>query len=203
MAHSAMVGARGGDGAGEQGIIPQRVYATGMGVAICGIIMFFAALVSASIVRRGLYAGDWRPLPLPFVLWVNTVILIASSATLVRARSLAFASDERGFRRWWNVTILLGVLFAAGQLIAWHQMASAGLFLASSPTAGFFYVFTAAHGLHLVGGIAALAFIVTRPRQRAHQMTRETMTQVAGIYWHFLTLLWVALLLFFVWERYS
>jgi cytochrome c oxidase subunit III len=180
--------------------IPQRVYVTGMGVAICGIVMFFAALISASIVRRGLGAGDWRPLELPGVLWLNTAVLIASSFTLVRATRLQLSGDESGFRHWWNVTTALGLLFLVGQLIAWRQMTAAGFFLASSPTAGFFYVFTGAHGLHLAGGIAALVVVQTR---RARWIRSDTISRVASLYWHFLTALWIALLLFFVWQKYS
>jgi cytochrome c oxidase subunit III len=187
-------------GAGGARGIPQRVYATGMGVAICGILMFFVALISASIVRRGLGAGDWRPLEIPRVLWLNTAILIASSFTLARAGRLQRAGDESGFRHWWDVTTALGLLFLVGQLIAWRQMAAAGLFLAANPTAGFFYVFTGAHGLHLAGGIAALALVRTR---RARWIRSGTITRVTSMYWHFLTGLWVALLLFFVWQKYS
>ena len=119
-----------------------------MGVAICGIVMFFAALVSASIVRRGLGAADWRPFEIPRVLWLNTAILLASSFTITRARRLELAADEAGFRHWWSVTTILGILFLAGQLIAWRQLAAAGMYVAANPTAGFFYVFTGAHGLH-------------------------------------------------------
>jgi heme/copper-type cytochrome/quinol oxidase subunit 3 len=193
-----MVGNGRGEGDGYR--LPQRVYGTGMGVAICGILMFFAALISASVVRRGLYAGDFRPLPLFGVLWINTGILLISSAALWRARSLQKASDEQGFRRWWYVTTGMGVLFLAGQLIAWREMAAAGIYLATSPSSGFFYVFTGAHGLHLAGGIVALGLVGTR---RGRWLTRETMTKEAGMYWHFLTALWVALLLFFVWEKYA
>lgn len=195
----AGAGWRGDDRRGRAGI-PQRVYVTGMGVAICGIVMFFAALVSASIVRRGLGAADWRPFEIPRVLWLNTAILLASSFTITRARRLELAADEAGFRHWWSVTTILGILFLAGQLIAWRQLAAAGIYVAANPTAGFFYVFTGAHGLHLAGGIAALVLVGVRP---ARWMSRDTVTRVAAIYWHFLSLLWLFLLLFFVWEKYS
>jgi cytochrome c oxidase subunit III len=191
---------RGGDGPGGMESIPQRVYVTGMTVAICGIVMFFAAIVSASIVRQGLGAADWRPLEIPRVLWLNTVILLASSFSLARAGRLQLAGDQAGFRHWWNVTLILGVLFLAGQVIAWRQLAAACLYMATSPTAGFFYVFTGAHGLHLAGGIVALIIAGSR---RTRWMKRETVTRVAALYWHFLTGLWLFLLLFFVWERYS
>jgi cytochrome c oxidase subunit 3 len=189
---------RGGNGEAEG--IPQRVYVTGMAVAICGMVMFFVAMISASIVRRGLGAADWRPLEIPRVLWLNTAILLASSVSLARASRLQLAGDESGFRHWWNVTTVLGVLFLAGQVIAWRELAVAGVYMATSPTASFFYVFTGAHGLHLAGGIGALMIAGGR---RARWMKRETVTRVTALYWHFLTALWLFLLLFFVWERYS
>jgi cytochrome c oxidase subunit 3 len=190
----------GGWGRDAAGGIPQRVYVTGMGVAICGIVMFFAALVSASIVRRGLGAADWRPFDIPRVLWLNTAILLASSLSLSRARRLQLTGDEAGFRHWWSVTTILGILFLAGQLIVWRQLAAAGIYMAGNPTAGFFYVFTGAHGVHLAGGIVALVLVRVR---LARWMSRDTITRVAAMYWHFLSLLWIFLLLFFVWERYS
>jgi cytochrome c oxidase subunit III len=219
MANSSMTGllapsdtGHGGNGGGTSGIewggngargpesIPQQVYVTGMGVAICGILMFFAALVSASVVRKGLGAIDWRPLELPRVLWLNTVILLASSLAVARARWSQLRQDEAGFRHWWNVATILGILFLAGQLIAWRQVHSAGLYLAISATAGFFYVFTGAHGLHLAGGVAALVIARVRPPR---WLGRDTVTRVVEMYWHFLTVLWLFLLLFFLWEKYS
>jgi cytochrome c oxidase subunit 3 len=193
-------GGWGGDSAPGAAAMPDRVYVTGMGVAVCGILMFFAALVSASIVRRGLGANDWRPLEIPPVLWLNTAILAASSIGLARARRLVLAGDDSGFRHWWSVATILGLMFVAGQLIAWRQMAAAGLYLATGPSASFFYVFTAAHGLHLMGGIAALLFVGFRP---VRQLQRGTATLVVSIYWHFLSALWLFLLLFFVWEGHS
>jgi len=193
-----------GDGAPGPAGMPERVYVTGMAVAMCGIVMFFAALVSASIVRRGLGANDWQPLEIPSVLWLNTAILVASSFCLERARRLGSAKDKAGFRHWWSVTTILGLMFVAGQLIAWRQMTAGGLYLTTGPSASFFYVFTAAHGLHLLGGIAALSFVGFGSMERSAESLRRGMaTLVVSIYWHFLSALWIFLLLFFVWERYS
>jgi cytochrome c oxidase subunit 3 len=193
-----------GDGAPGPAGMPERVYVTGMAVAVCGIVILFSAQLSASIVRRGLGATDWRPLEIPSVLWLNTAILLASSFCLERARRLGSAKDEAGFRHWWSVTTILGLMFVAGQLIAWRQMAAGGLYLTAGPSVSFFYVFTAAHGLHLLGGIAALLFVGFGSIARSvGSLRRGTATLVVSIYWHFLSILWVFLLLFFVWERYS
>jgi cytochrome c oxidase subunit 3 len=172
--------------------VPQRAYVTGMVIALSGILMFFMALVSAYIVRKDMPNSAWVQLNLPRVLWLNTLILIASSFTLARSRGRLLADDLPGFRHWWSVTTILGVFFLIGQVIAWRQLAAAGLFLATNPASSFFYVFTAAHGLHLLGGVLALLYIAFRP---THRLTRGTATEIVSMYWHFMDGLWVFLFL--------
>ena len=113
--------------------------------------MFFMALVSAYVVRKGFPNSDWRSLNVPRVLWLNTLILLASSVTLELSRHRRTRDDEDGFRHWWYVTTILGLFFVVGQIIAWRQLAAAGVYLATNPSSSFFYVFTGAHALHLVG----------------------------------------------------
>jgi cytochrome c oxidase subunit III len=175
--------------------VPRRIYMTGMMIALGAILMFFVALASASIVRRGLGNNDWQPFELPRILWLNTLILIASSVTLARSRRSLLAQKVEQFRHWWGVTTALGLFFLVGQVIAWRQLASAGVFLATSPNSGFFYVFTMAHGLHLLGGIAALLAVAFWPGGVA---LRNTATKVAALYWHSMDVLWVFVFLFLV-----
>lgn len=199
-----IIGAGGGDkppagsgGGGDDahrsggGGLPQRIYVTGVTIAMGAILMFFMALVSAFIVRKGL-GGDWLPFAMPRILWLDTAILLASSGTLIHARRLFKRGDRAGFRHWWLVTTVLGVLFLAGQLIAWRQMVAAGFYLASNASNSFFYVLTAAHGLHLLGGIAALLFVGWG---RLRKLTLATGTEIVSHYWHFLDGLWVFLFL--------
>ncbi len=177
----------GGEGSGNPGV-PQRTYATGMILALGGILMFFMALISAWVVRRGFPNSDWQPIELPRILWLNTAILIASSFTLARSRRSLIMGRDEDSRHWWGVTTILGVFFLAGQLLAWRQMAATGLFLATNPSSSFFYVFTSAHGLHILGGIVALVALALRPPRR---LMRETATKVVALYWHFLCVLWL------------
>ena len=187
-----------GSGSSDSSGVPQRTYVTGMTVALGGILMFFMALTSAYIVRKGIPNSDWRPLEIPRILWFNTLILIASSFTLAYSRKRFLANDEEGFRHWWGVTTVLGVLFLAGQLIVWRQLVVAGLYLSTNPSSSFFYVFTAAHGLHLLGGVIALLWVAFRPTQR---LTRRTVTEIVSMYWHFMDGLWVFLFLLFLLGR--
>ena len=185
-------GGEGGGSSGASGAVPQRTYVTGMIVGLGGILMFFMALVSAYIVRKGMPNSAWQPLEVPRILWLNTLILVASSFTLARSRGRFRVEDEDGFRFWWGWTTVLGIFFLAGQIIAWRQLVGAGIYLQSNPSSSFFYVFTAAHGLHLLGGVLALLSIAFRP---THRLTRGTATEVVSMYWHFMDGLWVFLFL--------
>jgi len=173
---------------GSSAGVPQRAYVTGMVLALGGIGMFFTALVSAWIVRRGLSNGDWQPIEFPRILWLNTAILLASSVALARSRHWLIAGREADYRHWWGVATILGALFLSGQILAWRQLRAARIFLAANPASSFFYVFTVAHALHVVGGIAALVVIALR---RPRHLSRQTSTQVAALYWHFMGALWL------------
>src|SRR5579864_1624243 len=100
--------------------LPQRVYITGIAIGMGAILMFFMAFASAFIVRKGV-GSDWQAFPMPRILWLNTLILLASSLTIVRARHFFTRCDGESFRHWWTVTTILGFLFLAGQVIAWRD----------------------------------------------------------------------------------
>lgn len=179
-----------GSPSGRSGI-PQRVYVTGIAIGMAAILMFFMAFASAFIVRKGV-GSDWQAFPMPKILWLDTLILLASSVTIVRARHFFARGDREGFRHWWTVTTILGFLFLAGQLIAWRQMVISGFYLATNASGSFFYVLTAAHGLHLLGGIMALLYV---GRGKLRRLTFTTATEITSVYWHFMDGLWVFLFL--------
>jgi cytochrome c oxidase subunit 3 len=183
----------GDEGRGGGRSIPRRAYMTGITLAVAGIMMFFMALTSSYIVRRGT-GTDWQAFGMPRILWVNTVVLLLSSLTLEMARRQLARGMMNAFRNLWALTTGLGLLFVGGQLVAWHQLRAAGLYVNTNPSGSFFYVFTAAHGLHLLGGIFALLFVAFRSWKRS-RTTQPIAAEVAAIYWHFLDGLWVFLLL--------
>jgi len=144
-------------------------------------------------VRRGL-GTDWQAIALPRIVWFNTIALVVSSITLVRARRQFAAGRIEDFRRWWLITTALGVAFLVGQYIAWRELAAAGVFLSTNPSSSFFYVFTAAHAVHIVGGLIALGYVAARSDE--HLLRRNALpADVAGVYWHFMDGLWVFLFL--------
>lgn len=187
-------GPDGGPGGGAAPALPQRIYVTGIILALAAILMFFMGLTSSFIVRRGL-SNDWVPFELPRVLWLNTAVLLLSSFTIERARRALAQGLVDDFRRWWRVTTALGLGFLVGQLIAWRELARAGVYLATNPSSSFFYVLTAAHGAHLLGGVLALVYVGFRGARSASRMLPGTAVTVTSIYWHFMDGLWVFLFL--------
>jgi cytochrome c oxidase subunit III len=169
---------------------------TGIWVALAAISMSFAALTSALIVRKG-GALDWRHFTLPSILYLNTIVLIASSVTLEisRRRVASFMSGPKPCvsnpARWLYVTLLLGLIFVAGQYAAWRQLSAQGLFLATNPSSSFFYVLTAAHALHVLGGLGGLIRVI---RKLANLSLRRTTLDATSRYWHFMDGLWIYLL---------
>ena len=182
-----------GDGHGGGGLpaIPQRAYFTAIQLALAGIVMFFMALTSSFLVRKGL-GDDWVSFALPRVLWANTLVLLASSGAIQFARARVRSGDNEGFGRGWGITTALGALFLVGQFAAWRQLAAQGVFLVTNPSSSFFYLLTALHGLHLLGGIVALLYVTYRPWQRS-RITQSTAADLVSIYWHFMDGLWIFL----------
>jgi cytochrome c oxidase subunit III len=186
----------GGNGGGGKkpgkGQPSSKRYFTGIAVGIVSILMFFMALASAFLVRKGT-SGDWVPVHIPALLWINTAVLLISSGTLELARKHLAKADGAGFKTYWTSTTALGVGFLVGQVAAWRQLAHQGIYLATNPASSFFYIFTGAHALHLIGGIAALGY-VARQNFSEVNVTRSVAAEVTSYYWHFLDALWLFLL---------
>src|SRR6266849_541881 len=180
-----------GDSPGRRRPVPPRAYFTALQLGLAAIVMFFMALASSYIVRKGL-GVDWQRAPLPPVLWWNTAVLLASSGTIIMARRKLVANLRDEFRVWWWVTTGLGLLFLAGQIVAWRQLAAAGMLLATNPSSSFFYLLTAAHGAHLAGGILALFYVAFRRWSRS-RISQVSAAELTSIYWHFMDGLWVFL----------
>jgi len=180
-----------GDKRRRPGPPSSRRYYIAITLGIVSIFMFFMALTSAFLVRRT--ANDWVPVHLPMVIWLNTVILLASSATLELARRRLAIADLDGFRTFWRATTALGIFFLAGQLVVWHQLAKQGIYVAVNPASSFFYIFTAAHGLHIVGGVAALLYVLFRAFEKT-SISRALAAEITSYYWHFMDGLWLFLL---------
>jgi cytochrome c oxidase subunit 3 len=178
---------------GESRVTPPRTGQTGIWIAMASITMFFAALTSAMVVRAGLGA-DWTRVALPRVLYLNTVVLLASSLTLELSERSLKAGRAARFRAWLFTTAGLGIVFLVGQLDAWRELAARGVYLATNPASTFFYLLTGLHGIHLACGLLALFYLVACHRRIAEGLSGQSTLHVATLYWHFMDLLWIYLL---------
>ena len=162
---------------------------SGIWVGIFAIIMSFAALTSALLVRQG--SGEWSHIVIPSILYANTATLLLSSFTMeMSRRALARAA---GVSAWISITLLLGLSFVAGQYLAWRQLAAQGLYLATNPNSSFLYVFTGMHALHLLGGITVLVYLLGRVIGGRTSLRHHLLDNTA-VYWHFMGGLWLYLL---------
>ncbi len=144
--------------------------------------MLFAALLSAYIVRMG--QSDWHPFPKPGLLWFNTGVLLLSSVSLRWASSALRQGNQKRAQLGFVAGTTLSVLFLIGQIWSWSVLQQLGYFLNTNPSSSFFYVLTAIHGLHLLGGLI-VALWAARNTERLRLFV---------MYWHFLTIVWVVLL---------
>jgi cytochrome c oxidase subunit 3 len=178
---------------------------TGVWVALAAITMMFVAFTSALFVREGSSSTDWHHLVIPKILFLNSLVLLASSLTLELARRhvAAFArgltDDVACPLRWLYGTLALGLLFVAGQYQAWLGLRAQGLFLASNPNSSFFYVLTGVHVVHVLGGLGGLLYVINKLDRPVLALRRSTLDSTS-YYWHFMAGLWIYLL-FIIWIK--
>jgi len=181
-----------------------RSYRIGMWVAMAAIFMMFTALTSAYIVRAA-SSNDWHPLAMPRVLLLSTVLILVSGGTIEAARRKLKSGAHSGYKMWLAVTVVLGLGFLASQLFAWRQLAAQGIYVSSNPHSSFFYLLSATHGVHLIGGLLALIYLTLRARASTDSevavVKQQAGADVVTLYWHFMDVLWVYLfVLLFYWR---
>jgi cytochrome c oxidase subunit III len=163
----------------------------GLGVFLAVVGCLFALFFSAYSMR--MHMGEWSPLPLPKLLWLNTGVLVLSSAALQGAQHAA----QRGQMDGMIAGLLAGgasaLAFLGGQLLAWRELTEAGYFVATSAANAFFYTLTAVHGLHLLGGLAALGRTAGKLWRGFDLEQVRLSVELCAIYWHFLLLVWLVM----------
>lgn len=186
---------------------------------LAGDFVFFAVLVSAFFVRptsghisaADAFISDWHPLMAPPILWINTAILLLSTLTMEIARRQLFHEIDimeewlglgrpavRRAAPWLIATIGLGILFLAGQWIAWTQLARQGLFFSSNPNSHFFYLVTGTHAFHLFLGLGVLVFALVAMFRFRKVELRQIAVDCAAWYWHAMGLFWLFLFVLIV-----
>ncbi len=188
-----------GNGIQQPIVPPSRKYQTYKLMLILGIvsiIMFFAGLTSAYIVQRG--TKEWLSYSLPLIFWINTIVILISSATLhygYRAFKIGHYSLAEGLV--W-LTFVLGTLFLIGQWVGWLQLTSQGVILQGTVSESFFYIISGAHAVHVLGGLGALLWLALAIRKRKVTLREVLPYQLVAIYWHFVDVLWLYLFVFFL-----
>jgi len=168
-------------------------------IGIGSILMMFAGLTSAYIVKRN--QANWITFELPLAFWYSTVAIIASSITLFLA-GRAFKSREMlRYRSLMSVTIVLGVLFILMQVIGFNQLIQQGVGLGKTVSVDFLWVIVLLHAAHVIGGIVALIVLFRKAFSGKTRTYNAVPVEVTSTYWHFVDILWIYLLLFLIMIR--
>ncbi len=165
----------------------------GLRVLLTSITVLLSLFVIAYSDRMAV--SDWHPLPEPWLLWLNTGVLILSSVAMQRGVNAARARHIEGVKT--NLLAAGGCAFAflLGQLFVWQQLIALGYFAAANPANAFFYLLTAVHGVHLLGGLVAWARVVKRLGRAPDTVRLRESMELCAAYWHFLLIVW---LVFFI-----
>lgn len=163
------------------------------------VMMTFGGLIGAYIVISTNGVLEWKPFNLPIQVWISTNLILASSIAYTVAQKALNNGNQQKAKTWLLTTTVFGGMFIASQILAWFELVREGVYLQSNPYAGFFYILTGVHALHVIGGIIALGYIVLRTwgeTNAAEELEkRRTITNAVGWYWHFMDALWIVLVL--------
>lgn len=189
------VGVIGDAGSAEPAVRPTAKVGLGAFLVVAGSL--FSLLVSAYSMRMGM--ADWHSLPMPTVLWFSTGLLILSSVSLQTAVIAARRGEHDAIRSGLLAAGVSSLAFLGGQLLAWRELAASGRFTAADPATAFFYLLTAVHGLHVLGGLVALCRTTIKAFVLSGACTPQALgeltvsVKLCAIYWHFLLVVWLVL----------
>jgi len=163
-------------------------------VAIGSILMMFAGLTSAYIVKRN--QANWTSFEIPMMFWISTAAIVLSSLAIVAANKAFRAREISKYRSLMFVTMILGVLFIVFQTIGFKQLWDAGLTLQKNVAYSFLYVIVGLHALHVIGGVIALVVMTLKAFSNKTRVYSSVPLEVMSTYWHFVDVLWIYLLIF-------
>ena len=180
-----------GDSQGVHPEAPPSAVRVGLWVFLAVATSLFGLFISAYTMRMEL--SDWSPLPEPGLLWLNTAVLIVTSGAMQWTRSAAARGRDDMVRSGLTVAGALTFAFLAGQWVVWRQLGASGYLATGNPANTFFYLLTALHGLHLLGGLVVWARTTTRVWRGAPVEKVRLSVELCTVYWHYLLLVWLVL----------
>ena len=171
-------------------------------VAIGSILMMFAGLTSAYIVKRS--QASWLMIEIPMMFWYSTATILASSVTVQLALKALKKREMINYKRLLVVTAVLGVLFIVLQIVGFRQFAAQDIRLVgagSNASYSFLLAISGLHGIHVLGGVVALVVIAIRALNSSTRNYSSVPLEIAATYWHFVDALWIYLFIFFTWMK--
>ena len=165
-------------------------------IAIGSITMMFAGFTSAYIVKSN--QAGWEAVQVPKIFYLSTILIVASSISIYLAQKAMAIREMARYRLLITVTAVLGLAFIATQFIGFSELWANKITLKDSIAGSFFYIITGVHALHVVGGIIALAALFFRAYNPKTKYYSTAPVETAGLYWHFVDLLWIYLFVFFL-----
>jgi cytochrome c oxidase subunit III len=193
-----------GGGGGDDGGNDGREYVPGAGLlAMRFMLVSITALfvtIGVAYHQRARVPAHWQHIQVPSLLWLSTGLILASSWSLELARGAFERKNSLRYAHWLEVTTAIGVGFLASQVFALRELAAQGIFLRHNPHSSLFYVLTGAHGIHLLGGMVALSYLLVKASRRPELVLFDFRRQrsraaAAALYWHFLAGVWLCLFL--------
>ena len=166
-------------------------------VAIASIIMMFAGLTSAFIVKSG--QANWDGVQTPTAFWFSTAVMVISSITIQASLRSIRQRAMSQFRILFLITLLLGIVFVILQWIGFNWLWDHGVRFEGAGAGQFLYIIFGLHALHVIGGIIALAVLAIRQFAGSTRSYNATPVEIMSTYWHFVDLLWLYLFVFFIW----
>ncbi len=168
-------------------------------IALASIVMMFAGLSSAYIVKRN--QANWLTFDLPLIFWYSTAVIIISSITIMLSRKAFMNREMQNYKRWLVVTLVLGIAFVFMQYIGFKQLWHNGITLTKNVSFSFLYIIVGLHAVHVIGGVIALIISLLKSVS-AKRKTYSTMPiDLMNTYWQFVDLLWIYLLIFLLMIR--
>ncbi len=173
------------------GAVALQTAKVGLRVFLFPISALFTLFLIAYLMRMSF--SDWHTLHDPWLLWINTAVLVLSSLALQRSRMLVDGGEVTGMRTYFMLGGVFAFAFLGGQLAAWQQLADMGVYADTNPSHSFFYLFTALHGLHLLGGLVAWGRTVFKIKAGVDVEHLRLSVELCTIYWHYLLVVWVVM----------